>query len=561
MTLIEAIKETISKNGIAIISAKQFVNILDDVGAFKDEPAAAKKVLRGLLDSGFAHLIVQISESKEKNWQNDIRKCVNDYASKSGYKDDLINCLASKILFAVGIISELPKIETSPQAEKKPKSNIRIKGPKELLYALKQEYLLALSELITLGTDEFGHKYGYFTTDANTKLYVISSKILLVAKEVGESNIGTWLSTEKSKIEQRNRPNSQQVSQAIEDSLRNLEREYNALMEKSVIVEDDEFGLKSANFLPNSVSEFQDIEKKILLMGKRKKEDRSIWINKTKSDFLASKSSPVSARNGVLDQLKGEYTSRLATLDKSTKSGDIDFSDAELKDIRRKLINLGSLFNKNMEQWCDSTNDAVTQDRVKKRNMRRRNRIISIVGGFILVIIGWQQIEYHSSADERAVYEATMTEASSNFANGNYIEALTLFQKAEKEYTASYLSTSYKQDAHSKALEVSEKIVTDWKNQVAPLLQNNMPAQAKALTLSLPNNLVLEGSVGEQYNQLVQQIDTELNARANAMVDELLNDIYAHQGKLSESGKQDLEEMIGVVPDNYWLNFIKEKTK
>lgn len=561
MELSNAIKDIISRFGTKVLPTRQFVNLLDDVGGFKDEPAASKKVMKGLLDSGFGELLYRLSEKKDGNWQNSIRKSVGDYAVKSGYKDELINRIAAQLLYSVGLIDELPKTDNSPKT-KFENSKQRIKDPKELLYALKQEYISALSELLTITTDEYGHKYGYYSTEANTRLYVIDAKIRLIAKELGDTNIDSWLKVEKSKVENKNRPTPAQLKQALDDLMSTLERDYNALMEKGHIVEDDEFGLKSAKFAPNVVSDLRSIEKKIIIIGNKRKENRQSWIDKTKSDFLASKSSPASARNGVLDQLKNDYLSRLSELDHSTKSGEIDFSDSTLKDTRRKLINLGSLLGKNMEQWCNTENDKLSKEReLRAAKRKKRNVIVSAVAGVALLIGGWQGISYTSSADAREAYEATMASAKAEYAQGNYIAALDLFQKAENDYDASYSSSSYKGEAHAKAVETSNKIIANWEEEVRPLLQSKKVAQAKALTLALPTTLVLDGNSEQVFKSLSEQIDSDLATRTSEMVDELLNDIYTHQGKLSETGKAELDEMIKVVPDNYWLNFIKEKSK
>lgn len=113
MNLIDAIKDLISKKGISVVDTKQFVNVLDDVGAFKNEPAASKKVMKGLMDSGFGALVLQYSKKKESNWQNVVRKAVADYASKSGYKDELINNIAAAILYSAGVISEFSFVRYS----------------------------------------------------------------------------------------------------------------------------------------------------------------------------------------------------------------------------------------------------------------------------------------------------------------------------------------------------------------------------------------------------------------------------------------------------------------
>lgn len=561
MELSNAIKDIISRFGTKVLPTRQFVNLLDDIGGFKDEPAASKKVMKGLLDSGFGELLYKLSEKRDGNWQNSVRKCVGDYAATSGYKDELINKIAAQLLYSVGLIDELPKIDNSVQ-NKSTTPKHRIKDPKELLYALKQEYITALSELLTITTDEYGHKYGYYSTEANTRLYVIEAKIRLIAKEVGDSSIDSWLKIEKSKVENKNRPSSAQIKQALDDLMSTLERDYKALMEKGHVVEDDEFGLKSAKFAPNTIADLRSIENKIIIIGNKRKEDRQSWIDKTKSDFLASKSSPASARNGVLDQLKNDYLSRLSELDNTTKSGEIDYSDTVLKDTRRKLINLGSLLGKNMEQWCNSENDKLTKEReLRAAKRKKRTVIVSAVAGVALLIGGWQGISYTSSADARAAYETTMASANSEYAQGNYVAALDLFQKAENDYNASYSASSYRGHAHARAVETTDKILTDWEAKVRPLLQSKKVAQAKLLTLSLPANLVLEGNSEQNFKSLSEQIDNDLAIRTSEIVDELLNDIYTHQGKLSEQGKSELDEMIKVVPDNYWLNFIKEKAK
>lgn len=564
MNLIDAIKDLISKKGISIVDTKQFVNVLDDVGAFKNEPAASKKVMKGLMDSGFGALVLQYSKKKDSNWQNVVRKAIADYASKSGYKDELINNIAAAIFYSAGIISELPKTEAASASRSSvvnPSKN-QIKDPKELMYALKKEYVSALQELLIIKSDEFGFNYGFFSTEANTKLYVIESKIKLVARELDDRDIERWLYNERQKVLDQNRPNTSDVNRAINDIMSNLIREYRAEMEKGCSIEDDEFGLKSACFYPNVVSDLLAIEKKILAIGKRKNEDKQSWIDKTKSDFLASKSSPISARNGVLDQLKNEYLTRLNSLDKETKTGEIDFSDSELSEIRRKLINLGTLLNQNMVTWCDSENNRVTEERDKRFSKRKkRNIILSSVAGLALIIGGGNLISYTSSSEARTTYEATMTSGNTAMSKGNYAAAITLFQKAENEYDASYSSSTYKKDAHSKAAEASDKVIGEWVNQVTPLIQANRPAKAKLITMALPANLVLEGSSEDTYKNITQQIDNSLSARTSAIVDQLLNEIYANNGKLSESSKQELNEMIEVIPDNYWLNFIKEKSK
>lgn len=555
MKLSNAIKDVIGRFGSEVLLNRQFVNILSDVGGFKDEPGATKKVIKGLLESGFSEMLYDLLEKKESNWQNSVRKCVSDYAAKSGYKDELVNEIAAKLLYGGGVIDKLPKIE-SYRSQPSPSN------PKEHLYALKQEYIVALSNLLTITTDELGLKYGYYTTEANTKLYVIEGKIRILANEVGESNIDTWLLSEKTKVETRNRPTQAQVQQALDNLMASLVTEYRAVMEKGYIVESDEFALKSAKFTPNAIAELQALGEKIISVGNKRNEDRQSWIRRTNSEFLESKGSPASTRKNVLNKLKKDYLSRLSELSGKTKSGGIDFSDETLKQMRLKLFKLGSVIGVNTEIWCDTENDKVVKERIDQLAKRKKKKKkIGIIAGILLFIGGCEGISYTTSRDAIAAYEQTMTSATAEYNQGSYVTALDLFQKAENDYNGSYSETTYKNEAHAKAVETTDKIITVWEQEVRTLLHSNKIAQAKILTLSLPSNLVLSENSEKIYTSITEQIDTDLARHTSAVVDKLLNDIYIHQCKLSEAGKIELEEMIQAVPDNYWLNFIKEKTK
>lgn len=79
MELNDALKETISKYGIEIIRNKQYVNILDDLGSFRNESTPLKKIMKGLLDSGFSDLLCQHHQINDIAWYYEVEKCVSDY--------------------------------------------------------------------------------------------------------------------------------------------------------------------------------------------------------------------------------------------------------------------------------------------------------------------------------------------------------------------------------------------------------------------------------------------------------------------------------------------------
>ncbi|MDE6010513.1 MAG: hypothetical protein K2F87_03565, partial [Muribaculaceae bacterium] len=69
MQLSNAINQVIRQFGRKALPTPGFVNIVADLGGFRDTPPASKKVMRGLLESGFGELLYRLSGERPDNWQ------------------------------------------------------------------------------------------------------------------------------------------------------------------------------------------------------------------------------------------------------------------------------------------------------------------------------------------------------------------------------------------------------------------------------------------------------------------------------------------------------------
>lgn len=560
MKIHEAVKDITTRFGTVSITHAQFVNLLDDVGGFKESPAASKRVLKDLLKSGFAELAYQIAEHREDSWQNKVRKIVFDYISRSGYKESLVQELAANVLLGLGVINELPHLEQPSSA--KTEQPIAIKDPKELLYALKQEYITALSELMTIKQNELGILYGYYTSDALTKLYVLEYKMLIVAHNLGHTDFRSWIDSQKADALSNHRPSKKEIDKKLREILTELQAEYSKLVESSIVIEDDEFGLKQAALSQSPTQEIETLEIKIQKVGQRIGCDGKKWIKTTRQTLLDKHSSSVSERMAIFDGLKNSYLNRLKSLDAIQQMGDISTSDSELSELRRKLIKMGCLLQQDMTQWCDSQVEQINQRRAEKAaRKKKRNTIAGIAAGLAVLVSGWQGGSYLSSQEAIETYQTTMSQADIAMSEGRYPDALSLYLQAEHNYDGSFSSSSYKSAAHSKAVEASDQIVSNWEEEISNQNQPYKGLQAKLLTLSLPKNLLLEGTTSNVYQTTVASIDVALKEETEKLINDLLTEIYKNKGTLSSEKRALLEEMLQVSPDNYWLNFIKEKSK
>ena len=199
-------KEIISKNGIEIISKKQFPNLLADLGAYKDLPAL-KTILNELFKLGFGKFLYELKQNKE----GDIfEKCFDhrkEFLSAGKYREDLTEYIYSSLLFALGLIDDIeePKVknpfsaeasqnQTKPKAKKR---NAPALNLKKMLEDLKKEYLQTFDEII-VPKGKIAKASGYFTPETLNKQYILENKIIILSKRLGEDL--DWCKVKKEEI-------------------------------------------------------------------------------------------------------------------------------------------------------------------------------------------------------------------------------------------------------------------------------------------------------------------------------------------------------------------------
>lgn len=199
-------KEIISKNGIEIISKKQFPNLLADLGAYKDLPAL-KTILNELFKLGFGKFLYELKQNKEGDL---FEKCFdhrNEFLSAGKYREDLTEYVYSSLLFALGLIDDIeePKVKNpfsakASQNQAKPKAkkrNAPALNLKKMLEDLKKEYLQTFDEII-VPKGKIAKASGYFTPETLNKQYILENKIIILSKRLGEDL--DWCKVKKEEI-------------------------------------------------------------------------------------------------------------------------------------------------------------------------------------------------------------------------------------------------------------------------------------------------------------------------------------------------------------------------
>jgi hypothetical protein len=352
----------------------------------------------------------------------------------------------------------------------------------------------------------------------------------------------------------------QSPSQQQTNNLSQLEHDFNLLMERSVMFSYDEFSFKCAYFKPESSSEFDSLENQILLAGKLAGHDKKPWIAMTKNTFLASRSTPFSIKANTLSTLKNDYIFRLHELDKDTRYGSVNFSDAELSKKRRKVIALGESMGYQLGKWCDERQEKVLRDRASRRAAKRKAGAIAAVAVIIVVsIVMWVAVKYRAAEVAKVECLARINQADSVMNSGQPEEALDIYREADRNYDVIFYSESLKFEINHRIERASEQIIKDWIEKVTRLLLAHQPTEAKKLTQSLPANLILSEQMQSDIDILTKKIDYDLYQKANATMYELTDALFLNDGQLTDTQMNQLDEMLSFCPHHPGLLRIKKR--
>jgi hypothetical protein len=219
-----------------------------------------------------------------------------------------------------------------------------------------------------------------------------------------------------------------------------------------------------------------------------------------------------------------------------------------------------------IKQLCDAANikedgfcerekeNLLAQHEVDSKTMR--NQIIwkLVVPVIIASFITFHGLNYASSTGEIAEFDKNMSTASSLLGNGDITGAMNSYMIARDSYDGSYRPTSYRGEAGEK-IEETFKILTQKCND---LIEQRDLIGAKKLVESIPPKLIEENA---DIASGIATINQDIVNTASHGVEELITNIASNGGKLDESGKTYLDQLLQLTPNNYWLNFVKNKEK
>lgn len=350
----------------------------------------------------------------------------------------------------------------------------------------------------------------------------------------------------------------------LADQLASLQKQYLDLLDRLATLPQNVYKDAPGYYSTDALNKLYAVEIKIAVIinetnstvsldwctGKRKEELE--YFKKQKADAVAK----------GLGQLKTKYQTLLASrlivpkklgVKRSgyyDENGEKELSSVE-DDIKLNYYNM----SKPYDDWCEKEkNDYLAKYRVDNKSVALQ--LFAKIGIPAAVVVGASGtgISYMSSASAIEQFEHTISLGEQQATAGEYGKALQLFSDAKNNYTASFRTGHY-QDIADEHISAS---VNEATQSSVKMVEGGKLMGASTLLSSLPQKIIAEN---QQYSEQYNSAKSALNKAINDGLDNLISDISSNHGKLNAISKQKLNELLKINPNDYWLNFIKNKEK
>lgn len=200
MTLHEAVKKIIKRNGKGIVTEVRLANILADTNAFEQYPAMST-VMRACLKKEAGRRLLDMLSDPAHDLNLRTEEVVWDLVEETGCQAEFVRYALHCILYGLGAISDVAE----PKANGfNPYGDGNGNGGDALaaqLASYKTMYVEMLERLVTIPKDVLRDGPAYYSADAEQRLGAMESKISALMQKVGET--GNWCEQERAKAQKK----------------------------------------------------------------------------------------------------------------------------------------------------------------------------------------------------------------------------------------------------------------------------------------------------------------------------------------------------------------------
>lgn len=350
----------------------------------------------------------------------------------------------------------------------------------------------------------------------------------------------------------------------LANQLASLQKQYLDLLDRLVTLPQNIYKDAPGYYSTEALNKLYAVEAKIAVIIKETNSTVSLdWCtNKRTEKIEYFKKQKTDAVAKGLDELRCQYKTLLASLIIVPKkfgikrsghyddNGEKKLSSVE-DDIKLNYYNMGNTY----DNWCEKEkNKYLAKYHIDNKSVALQLSAKIGIPAAIFIGASGTGISYMTSSSAIEQFEHTIALGEQQATAGEYGKAIQLFSDAKNNYTASFRPSHYQ----GIAVEHIKEIVNNVTQSSVKMVEEGRLIDANTLLSSLPQEVISKNKqLSEQYNSAKSALDKAINDG----LDNLISDIASNHGKLSDTSKQKLNELLKINPNDYWLNFIKNKEK
>lgn len=228
-------------------------------------------------------------------------------------------------------------------------------------------------------------------------------------------------------------------------------------------------------------------------------------------------------------------------------------ADKKLKPIEDTIKKLNLMLGVVNDSYCQNERTRILAKYTVSLSKRSKQIAIKIIVPAAIVLGSlFTGSSYMSSQDAIDTFDSQMTEIQKLNESGQYAESIARSLSARDGYTASFMTSSYKNDA----MESANLAFNNLCAQADKLISEGKYFDANQLIESVPVSYLNENPTSAEY---VQTFKEKLAKVIPDGIEDLIQSTSNNSGHLSDYDKTKLDELLKLDPKNYWLNFIKNK--
>lgn len=346
----------------------------------------------------------------------------------------------------------------------------------------------------------------------------------------------------------------------LTDMLSSYKKQYMDLLDRLITEPKDILRDAAAYYSTEALNKLYAVEAKIYAIQQQLGKIDLEWCKKQREDKLAyCQKQKSDAVNTLLDNLKNKYqnilTSSIVIPRKLFVKRSGYYTEETLNELMAIEADIIQAYYNKGEQyddWCKR----VMANQLAKHKVDSSSIALQLFGKIgvpaaLFLGASGTGISYMSSSDSIEQFEAKIQQGEQIASQGNYGKALQLFCDARNGYNASFIPSHY-QSIAKEHISINVNKVT---NECISLIEKNELVAANSLLKSLPQNIVAE------YAETIRATQTMLDTKVQSGLEDLIANISQNNGHLDAESKKLLKELLTINPNDYWLNFIKNKEK